>query len=132
MTDEQKLKLDALQVRINDFQRLFDLNSEKITSIESKLNPIKEQSKTLKSNIEKIRLEQFEITDGESVKTEFYEFSQSSSESVDVYNDSDLPKQYYTTTIKPDKVAIKKAIKAGEDVSGACIDTKYKTKVKEL
>jgi hypothetical protein len=54
------------------------------------------------------------------------------SESVTIEDESKLPKEFIVakTTYTPDKVAIKKAIKAGEPVSGAAITINQNLQVK--
>lgn len=54
------------------------------------------------------------------------------SDSVDVYDFEHLPEKYIKTKIEtsPDKVAIKNAIKDGEEISGAKIITNYNIQIK--
>lgn len=58
--------------------------------------------------------------DGKKCKTSDYIITFSRSESVEVDNEREIPAEYMRqkTTSEPDKLAIKAAIKAGEEVSG--------------
>ena len=58
--------------------------------------------------------------DGQKFSTAKCAVSFRRSEQVDVVNEANIPKEYIveTVTTKPDKKAIKEAIKAGQEVSG--------------
>ena len=72
------------------------------------------------------------VLDGQKFSTSKVALSFRKSESVIIEEESLLPRGFYTETVtfKVDKAEIKKAIKAGEQVYGAHIETKQNLQVK--
>lgn len=68
----------------------------------------------------------------EKVDSSFLKLSFRKSESVEIVNDAQLSPQYTTTktTITPNKVAIKEALKRGEVVEGAILVTNQNLQIK--
>lgn len=77
-------------------------------------------------NLDSERLHQYKLTLPHS------KIAYRKSDSVDVYNFEELPEKYIKTKIEtsPDKVAIKNAIKDGEEVKGAKVVTNYNIQIK--
>jgi hypothetical protein len=63
-----------------------------------------------------------EVTDGKGVKDAQYVISYRKTESVDIANGAKVPDEYLVySDPRPDKVALKKAIKAGNTFEGICL-----------
>lgn len=88
-----------------------------------RLNKIKKSKEstieTLKNNIE-YSMKQKGI---EKLEVGTFKAGYRKSESVEVDDLKSIPSDYIKTEIKPDKTAIKKALKAGEEISGVHIQT---------
>ena len=67
----------------------------------------------------------------QNVRGQVYALSVRATDVVTITNEVMLPKQYVVekTTIMPDKMAIKDALKKGEDIPGAILDKSYSLRV---
>ena len=70
------------------------------------------------------------ILEGEKVKTELYTFYYAKSESVSILNESDVPAEFINFTPKIAVYDIKKALKRGDEVNGATLETKISLRVR--
>ena len=75
--------------------------------------------------------------DMKKIETDFGTIALRKSEAVSIDNEAEIPIEYMNEkiipekiTVKPDKTAIKKAIKAGKAVPGATLETRYKINIK--
>ena len=102
---EQEAQIAAIK---NEVKRLRDLQA-------SKENALARLKAWTVSNIK--------MLPGERCKGEFASLSIRHTESVQVLDEDAIPEEYMRVKVSttPDKTAIKKAIKAGEEVPGACL-----------
>ena len=102
---EQEAQVSAIKAEI---KRLRDLQA-------SKENALKRLKEWTVGNIK--------LLPGERCKGDFASLSIRHTESVQVLDEGAIPDEYMRTkvTVTPDKAAIKKAIKAGEEVSGCAL-----------
>lgn len=86
-----------------------------------------------RAKAEKLRAWLARACDGQNFATGKCEISFRKSESVEVVDESKIPVEFIrtktSTTTAPDKVAIKKAIKSGQTISGCNLVEKFNTKV---
>lgn len=103
--------------------------------MEEEMKRLKELKESRENKIEKGKerisylLQQAKI---EKMNTEFNKLSFRSSESVEILDEDKIPEQFrkIKTEIKPDKTAIKEAIKAGKTVPWATIVEKQNLQIK--
>ena len=113
-----------------------------IKNLEAEAKAIKEEAETLKKRAEQKqknadRLRDYVSASLQQENRERFEssrvvFSFRKSEQVQILADGSLPRKYIVKTVteKPDKVAIKEALKAGMKVKGAELITKKNLQVK--
>lgn len=86
-----------------------------------------------RAKAEKLRAWLARACDGQNFATGKCEISFRKSESVEVTDETKIPAEFIrtktSTTTSPDKVAIKKAIKSGQAISGCQLVEKFNTKV---
>lgn len=86
-----------------------------------------------RAKAEKLRAWLARACDGQNFATGKCEISFRKSESVEVVDKTKIPAEFIrtttSTTTAPDKVAIKKAIKSGQAISGCTLVEKFNTKI---
>lgn len=127
---EQNLQAKAIDYgyvikSLDDEMELFDKEIKRLTERKKQLAKTQE---LLKDRLTEA-MQEFGITEmkGKTIKLSFRK-----SESVDVYNVDALPDEFKRTkvSIEPDKVAIKEALKNGEEVEGATLFIKDNLQIK--
>lgn len=137
------------EVRQEDIDKLNELQLQKeeklenigcyIKNLDAEAKALKGEEDALKKRRETIekksdRLKDYvaSVLDGEKFESTKVVFSFRKSDAVDIVDESLIPEEYMRTTIKtaPDKDAIKKAIKAGNEVRGAFLVDKNNMSVK--
>lgn len=127
LTEQIENKVDS----IVKFRQELIVTSEAIDSEIKRLTDLKKKrerlAERLKENISRSMLEH----DIEKLDTGLFKLSFLKSESV-LVDDTQLDEKYIVTKItkQADKVAIKKALKAGEEVSGASLELKQNLQIK--
>ena len=127
---EQNLKTKAIDYgyvikSLDDEMELFDKEIKRLTERKKQLAKTQELLKDRLS----FAMHEFGIEEmkGKTIKLSFRK-----SESVDIYNFNALPEEFKRTkvTVEPDKVAIKEALKNGEEVEGATLFVKDNLQIK--
>jgi hypothetical protein len=96
------------------------------TGLKTEATRLLERQKQVDNNINWIKkslLDMMIATDSTKFKTDHFTFSTRTSEAVNIINPHAIPEAYVRTKVvqEPDKIEIKKALKAGEEVPGATI-----------
>jgi len=130
---EQELQeyLDSLEIQIEDKVKNVFAYSKNLelygNAIEDEIKRLKDLKKGYINRAEALKkyISYCMLKNGiKSVDTKIARFSFLKSTAVNIVNEELIPEQFMVTktTVQPDKTAIKKAIKAGEEVPGALLD----------
>lgn len=100
---------------IKSFDDEIDIYDREIKRLQERKEYLKNTQNRLKQTLSNA-MQEFNIVEikGETLRLSFRE-----SESVEITDESLLDEQYKRVKVEPDKTAIKKALKNGEDVQGA-------------
>lgn len=128
-------RLDALTVekheKIRSVAVYFDDVSAKLDALEEKIKSLTSMKKTLER--EKGGLENYLLfaTENKGFSDDDMEIKVTSSKRVDFTDETLIPEKFIKTEIKKSasKTEITKAIKAGEEVPGAVLNTYYSVKI---
>jgi predicted nucleic acid-binding Zn-ribbon protein len=104
-----------------------------IVALQEEIDRMKDKISSRQNKIEFLRSYiQSNMTNDEKIKDPFISISFRKSESVEISDMSLIPDMYKKTKteISPDKIAIKDAIKNGQEISGAQIMTNYYLQIK--
>ena len=116
-------KLDGIEYIKREYKATEQMLADEIKRLQERKAMMARKQDQLK------RLQDF-ILAGEKRKTDKFTFYYSSSESVNLINESEIPSDYFSFDPKIDKTAIKKALKSGESVPGAELETKFNLAVR--
>lgn len=128
--NEQELKEKA--VNYGFAIRMFEYDNDSIDAEIKRLQELKKRNSNkvewLKKTIEDA-MQHFSI---EKVESPTLKLSFRKSESIKIINEAQIPDELMTikTTKTPNKIAIKEAIKRGEEVEGAIVDINYNLQIK--
>lgn len=117
------LKL-GLGDKMNDSQRyIIDVES-RATALKDEAKRLAERAKVMQNRATRVKelMKAALISTGQTkLKTDLFNFSIRSSESVDILDVDNLPREYVRLTRAADKKAIKDALKKGEEIDGCSI-----------
>jgi predicted transcriptional regulator len=140
-TVERLQELKALQAEKRDGCGAFLKNEiAELNAIKDEIEKLTARKKIKENRIERLKkyladdlaAEISETNKNPKFESSRVSLSLRSSESVEIMDDLAIPAEFMKikTTTEPDKTAIKKAIKAGESVSGAVLITKNNLQIK--
>lgn len=118
---------DAFEDKANNIVAVTTTLQEDITAIDSQINRLQARKKAIVNNQESLKeylRHNMEVSGISKIKHPLFTITLGApTEIVSVEDESLLPDEFITvkTTISPDKIAIKKALKEGEQVNGACL-----------
>lgn len=119
-----------LLIKYEANEALLKARSDRLESLKRKIETTKGSSEYWKGKI----TEELQRSGLPSLKLRDYDLSFLRSESVDVYDETELPDEYIKTTTKvtkaPDKITIKAALKSGKNVPGAKLEVKNNLQIK--
>jgi len=115
--------------KVDSYLYVLDRIDVDITAIEAVIERLQAVKKSKESNVQRLRdtlkfavskYDTIELTEGNNIGRKLF---LRGSEAIEVHDISLLPIEYQTKTVtyKPDKAAIKEAIKSGNDVPGAVL-----------
>lgn len=112
--------------------RMFEYDNTAIDAEIKRLQELKKRNNTKAEWLERTISNAMQTFGIEKVESPTLKLSFRKSESVNIINEAQLGKEFFTikTTATPNKTAIKEAIKRGEVVEGAVIDTNYNLQIK--
>lgn len=145
--DNYELKIDEETGEITNLDELEALQLERdakvenvglwIKNLKAEAEAVKEEAKRLtqrarvaENKAERLKDYLTECLGGETFKTSRLAVSYRKSQAVNVTDPMALPERFKVIDVKPDKTAIKNAIKAGETVTGAEIEERTSTIIK--
>lgn len=145
--DEETGEFDtALLERLNAIQESFEAKAQNVALVclelkdkkdmidreVARLKKLSDRAKTAKEWLENYLTDTMTSVGYERIDGTFLRISFISSEETIIDNIALLPSEYVTveTTYKPDKKAIKSAIKSGKEVNGAHIEKKNNLQIK--
>lgn len=99
-------------------------------AIGNEIKRLQKRKKAAENRAESLKQFVTEALNGEKFKTPKVSVSYKKSESVSVPNPAALPDDYVRIKLEPDKAKIKDAIKKGEEVYGATLETNVSTIIK--
>ena len=108
-------KLDSTQRYILSLLAESDTLTKEAQRLQARKKGIDNKAERLKGLI----LQSLITTKQDKIKTALYNFAIRTTESVSILNVDELDRKYLKMKLEPDKIAIKKAIKDGIEVSGA-------------
>ena len=134
---EQALILNQqqLQTKAGSYAKIianYQANADGADAEIKRLKQYKEQNEKVVDRLKNALRESMLISGTDKLESEFFRFSVRRSESVEVDLLEALPANYVTekTTKSADKVAIKEAIKRGENITGARIVENFSLQIK--
>ena len=103
-----------------------------VAAIKNEEKNLAQRRRSLENKRERIFTFLYQNLDGEKINSPRVKVSYRKTASVDVFNMADLPDEYRRVKIteEADKTAIKEAIKAGEEVSGATLVERLSMSIK--
>ena len=124
-------KLDAIAWLIDDTEKDIAVYESEI----QKLAEVKKERDKAKARVDRLKeyLGYIVANSGTAkVRTDKHVYSKRKSQTVELRDESLIPDDFWKETVsrKPAKAEIKKALKAGEKVPGAYLETNYKGVVK--
>lgn len=136
--DEQTY-LDTLQSigveeKLEDYVKVIKSLEADALAVKTEKDRLAEKQKSIERNIERLKervLQYLDTTESKSAKAGIFEVRQSESKSVDVYDFLLVPTEYLDYgEPKPKKAEIAKAIKAGAEIPGCTLKSKFNLKIK--
>ena len=129
--------LESLGVegKIEDYCHVINQLGSDIASYEAEIERLNAKKQSAKKGIDRMKkalAAYMEVTNTPKVKAGVFDLSMRKSESVVIDDIDKLPEIYVKVkqTTSPDKTAIKKAIKAGEVISGAMLQVNNNLQIK--
>ena len=116
-------KLDGIEYVKREFKAVEQSLADEIKRLQQRKAMMARKQEQLK------QLQDF-ILSGEKRKTDKFTFYYSRSESVNIYDESEVPSEFFKFEPKLDKSAIKKSLTAGEEVPGAELQEKINLAVR--
>ena len=127
LSDELEVEIDDKLEGIEYIKREYKATEQMLAS---EIKRLQERKAMMARKQEQLKKLQDFILSGEKRKTDKFTFYYSSSESVNLFDESEVPSDYFKFEPKIDKTAIKKALKSGESVPGAELETKFNLAVR--
>ena len=128
-------KLNALEIEKNEKIKsvavYFDDTVAKLDNLKNKIDMLTKSKKTLEREIEGLQSYILFATDNKGFKDDEIEVKVKESKRCDFTDETLIPEKFIKTEIKKSvsKTDITKAIKAGEEVPGAVLNTYYSVKI---
>jgi len=136
ITTEMELEIENIQFskaeKIDNYARLILANKADVETIDAEIERLAKHKRTIvKANEWLMRNLEHNI-DESGFKTPLFAFKWAKSEAVEIIDLNTIPMEYLRTktSIEPDKVEIKKALKSGIEIQGAFIDVRRKLNLK--
>lgn len=134
MENELLINQNDLQSKATDYGYVIKGLEDETNAIDTEIKRLKAIKDSKSNAIDKLKytvLNALQIYQIESVKTPTIKISIRRSESVEVDSIEQLDTRYLNekVTVTPDKIAIKKAIKAGENIAGARISENFNLQI---
>ena len=142
LTDEQKETLcayldelgDQEQAKVDAFAQFVRMESARAEALKAEAARLASKARTAANRISYLKnryLDAMQRNGLTNVRGQVYALSVRATDVVTITNEVMLPKRFVVekTTIMPDKLAIKDALKKGEDIPGAILDKSYSLRV---
>ena len=142
LTDEQKETLcayldelgDQEADKVDSFGEFIRLESARAEALKAEAQRLANKARTAANRISFLKsryLDAMQRNGLQNVRGQVYALSVRATDIVTITNEVMLPKRFVVekTTIMPDKLAIKDALKKGEAVPGAILDKSYSLRV---
>lgn len=142
LTDEQRLVMygyldmlgDQEQAKVDAFAQFVKLESARAEALKAEAQRLANKARTAASRIAFLKsyyLDAMQRNGLQNVRGQVYALSVRSTDVVTITDEAKLPERYAIkkTTITPDKLAIRDALKKGEDIPGAILDKSYSLRV---
>ena len=127
------VKKNELETKVVDYGYVIKTFDDNIDVYDKEIKRLQERKAQMVNTREKMKeviskvMQDFEITEikGKTIKISFRD-----SESVEVFDERLLTSEFIRSKFEPDKVAIKEALKNGQDVQGARLTKKKNLQIK--
>jgi hypothetical protein len=142
LTDEQRevmnSYLDELgsqeQDKVDNFAQFIRVEAARAEVLKEEAARLASKARTASNRIAYLKdryLDVMQRNGLQKIRGQIYAISVRASEIVTITNEAILPERYVVekTTIMPDKLAIRDALKKGEDIPGAILDKSYSLRV---
>lgn len=142
LDEEQRLTLDAYleelgsqeQEKVDNFAQFIRIEGARAEALKAEAARLASKARTAANRIAYLKeryLDAMQRNGLQKVRGQIYAISVRTSDIVTITNEAILPEQFVMekTTIMPDKLAIKDALKKGEAVPGAILDKSYSLRV---
>ena len=142
LTDEQRETMysyldmlgDQEQAKVDAFAQFVKLESARAEALKAEAQRLANKARTAANRIAFLKshyLDTMQRNGLRQVRGQVYALSVRATDVVTITNEVMLPKRFVVekTTIMPDKLAIKDALKKGEAVPGAILDKSYSLRV---
>jgi len=136
ITPEMEFEIELIEFskaeKIDNYARLILANKSDVETIDAEVERLAKHKRTLIKTNEWLMRNLEQSIDESGFKTPLFAFKWSKSEAVEIQNLDTIPMEYLRTktSIEPDKVEIKKALKSGIEIKGASIDVRRKLNLK--
>lgn len=142
LNEEQRLALDAYleelgsqeQEKVDNFAQFIRIEGARAEALKTEAARLASKARTAANRISYLKeryLDAMQRNGLQKVRGQIYALSVRASDVVTITNEAILPEKFVMekTTIMPDKLAIKDALKKGEAVPGAILDKSYSLRV---
>ena len=142
LTDEQRWVMysyldmlgDQEQAKVDAFAQFVKLESARAEALKTEAARLASKARTAADRISFLKgryLDAMQRNGLRQVRGQVYALSVRTTDVVTITNEAILPERFVVekTTIMPDKLAIKDALKKGEDIPGAILDKSYSLRV---
>ena len=142
LNEEQRLALDAYleelgsqeQEKVDNFAQFVRIEGARAEALKTEAARLASKARTAANRISYLKeryLDAMQRNGLQKVRGQIYALSVRASDVVTITNEAILPEKYVMekTTIMPDKLAIRDALKKGEAVPGAILDKSYSLRV---
>ena len=142
LSDEQRETLcayldelgDQEQAKVDAFAQFVRMESARAEALKAEAARLASKARTAANRIAFLKaryLDAMQRNGLRQVRGQVYALSVRSTDVVTITNEAILPERYVVekTTIMPDKLAIKDALKKGENIPGAILDKSYSLRV---
>lgn len=142
LNEEQRLALDAYleelgsqeQEKVDNFAQFVRIEGARAEALKAEAARLASKARTAANRISYLKeryLDAMQRNGLQKVRGQIYALSVRAADVVTITNEAILPEKFVMekTTIMPDKLAIRDALKKGEDVPGAILDKSYSLRV---
>ena len=142
LDEKQRLALDAYleelgsqeQEKVDNFAQFIRIEGARAEALKAEAARLASKARTAANRINYLKeryLDAMQRNGLQKVRGQIYALSVRASDVVTITNEAILPEKFVMekTTIMPDKLAIKDALKKGEAVPGAILDKSYSLRV---